>query len=309
MASESEQSPTAVIAYDQAITFADEMQLIWNRKPFFNVAFCIFIADRVFLWVYGITFVLVQCQQDLVKTRWEYTLPLLLVYISNNALWLIAAVFSALRSYAISGRNAYIATVAFCLGLGPVVIGIEVYCVVSNRDTTFGRLIFLSDVVVIVVTWHKARNFGKPIRSNYPSVITLMLCDGTLYFITMLLINIVVAVVSLVWTTEDKSPSFLVTTYINFPLGPILILRFILDLRRASTSMDLSIDDIGTSGPSASLTGSLVFNRAVDEFCAPVASLSLPSPLGEDLYMQWDETEASSEEVESDGLSGVSLPE
>lgn len=97
--------------------------------------------------------------------------------------------------------------------------------------------------------------------------------------------------------------------YIFSSLGPILILRFILDLRRASTSMDLSIDDIGTSGPSASLTGSLVFNRAVDEFCAPVASLSLPSPLGEDLYMQWDETEASSEEVESDGLSGVSLPE
>lgn len=110
-----------------------------------------------------------------------------------------------------------------------------------------GSLAVLSDVVVIVVTWHKARNFGKPIRSNYPSVITLMLCDGmsiifpfgfpliyssapfcryTLFHVskqvtfltlndsmyhhdrTMLLINIVVAVVSLVWTTEDKvSPS------------------------------------------------------------------------------------------------------
>lgn len=72
-----------MIAYDQAITFADEMQLIWNRKPFFNVAFCIFIADRVFLWVYGITFVLVQCQQDLVKTRWVCISPGPIVFVSK----------------------------------------------------------------------------------------------------------------------------------------------------------------------------------------------------------------------------------
>lgn len=102
-------SPTAVMAYDHAITLADDIHLIWDRKHLFNVGSCIFIASRLFLWVYGIASLLVTfwdyntCMVRISPTQSssrrikvdqslkEYSVPLLLFYASNIALWLIAA--------------------------------------------------------------------------------------------------------------------------------------------------------------------------------------------------------------------------
>lgn len=52
---------------------------------------------------------------------------------------------------------------------------ISVYCL-------SGALTVLSDIIVIVVTWHRTRTFGKPIRSNHPSIMTLMFHDGVFIF-------------------------------------------------------------------------------------------------------------------------------
>lgn len=77
--------------------------------------------------------------------------------------------------------------------------------------------------------------------------------------------------------------------------------------------MTVTTSDIGTT-PQATLAsrpGTLVFLAGtIDELCAPVVSLSLPSPIDEDLYEEWDEVELSCEEVRSHVLAGsdVSLP-
>ncbi|KAI0728329.1 hypothetical protein C8Q72DRAFT_382062 [Fomitopsis betulina] len=52
------QHQAAVVTYDHALTLTDNIRLIWNRKPFFNVASCIFIANRLFLWLYSINILL-----------------------------------------------------------------------------------------------------------------------------------------------------------------------------------------------------------------------------------------------------------
>lgn len=83
-------------------------------------------------------------------------------------------------------------------------------------------------------------------------------------------------------------------------IGPILIMRFILDLRRTSSPISVTTSDLGTVLAQAALTdrtNSLVFKAStVDEIRTSVVSLSLPSPLQVDeAHMQWDELEASYE--------------
>lgn len=98
-----------MIAYDHAITLADEIHFIWHRKPQLNIASCIFMATRLFLWIYGVMFLLLELWDDeerMVRTHWCMTNDmfvlelqlitslqeyLFLFYISNIALWFIAA--------------------------------------------------------------------------------------------------------------------------------------------------------------------------------------------------------------------------
>ncbi|KAI0728320.1 hypothetical protein C8Q72DRAFT_835079 [Fomitopsis betulina] len=41
-----------------------------------------------------------------------------------------------------------------------------------------GVLAVLSDIIVIAVKWPRTKPFGKPTRSNYPTIITLMFRNG-----------------------------------------------------------------------------------------------------------------------------------
>ncbi|EPS96748.1 hypothetical protein FOMPIDRAFT_1129766, partial [Fomitopsis schrenkii] len=124
------------IAYDYAITLADEIHLIWCRKPRFSITSSVFLANRVSLWVYSISLLLVthtpdhllHVQHCLVGDSSRYHIFILGSYLITEC----HSVFSTLRSYAISGRNTYVAVTVLCLGLGPVGINMVSFAAASD---------------------------------------------------------------------------------------------------------------------------------------------------------------------------------
>lgn len=88
-------------------------------------------------------------------------------------------------------------------------------------------------------------------------------------------------------------------------IGPILISRFILGLRRASLRMAVTTStapQASVTDQAASSTSALEFaSSTVGESVTPVMLLSLGSSLDEDLSTQWDELAVSYGEIGGDG--------
>ncbi|KAI9069900.1 hypothetical protein FKP32DRAFT_1670987 [Trametes sanguinea] len=179
--------------------------------------------------------------------------------------YIIWAAFSSLRAYALSGRTLLIGLVVFVLSLVPA--GVNAYffstftfvnlpppsdctalssitadlsrtrtslaCYIGTPLTIVSRSsLMAADAMVIVVTWASTYRLRKATRDVGlgTSFGTLLLRDGTIYFVVLVAMNIVHLVLNTVNPNNFVQQASYVTVLEN-PITSVLISRFILNLR------------------------------------------------------------------------------
>ncbi|THG93193.1 hypothetical protein EW026_g7976 [Hermanssonia centrifuga] len=163
-------------------------------------------------------------------------------------MYVVFAVFSALRVFALWNRNIPMTLLVLALNLVPAAVDIfesSQATAVFTADPIFGtfcddvtdasvRVNFdLGDALVLAVTWAKtAKNLaeGAGIGMRTP-LSTMLLRDGTVYFAILLMMNIAQVVLNAVPSLENFN---FVDTVIQ-TLQPILISRFLLNLRQVGS--------------------------------------------------------------------------
>jgi len=244
---------STLVFWDHISSFSKEVQFMWGRK--LNSVTLLFYLNRwtTFVWA-------------LVNT----TLVLPLANVSNCrgdnnfgqaitiTLFIFWAAFSAIRVYATSGGRWVLAALVCTLALVPAgtnlygsliaayyqieaipALGLE--CVsgktfsgaTSTKFAVATRVcVIASDLIVLLVTWHatfKLKRFAD--RNNFETpVVTMLLRDGTLYFLALLILNVFNIVG---WATDVFV--FSVEDFTT-PLSSIIISHFLMNLRQASAS-------------------------------------------------------------------------
>ncbi|KAH9896095.1 hypothetical protein C8Q73DRAFT_745200 [Cubamyces lactineus] len=229
----------ALIFYEYAITFNNEVRLIWRRR--ITAASVLYFLNRYIMILDNIV-TLISFPAMCSALAWiDVVLNLLPYFIWN--------VFSTMRVYAVSGRDWRIAVLVCVLMLGPIISNIynipfefpvnmppPYNCSFDNTISLATHNIvplMTADAVIIAVTWWKTYRFKKSADDARvaTSLVDLLLRDGS----TMLILNSLhimmnyVAKVSFLGDVADV-------------LTSILISRFIMNLR--------DIGERGTDQPS-----------------------------------------------------------
>ncbi|EMD35285.1 hypothetical protein CERSUDRAFT_124639 [Gelatoporia subvermispora B] len=197
----------AVVFYDHLITLPLEVELIWGRK--FNVVTLLFYLNRwtIFAWAMVQPFGFLSLA----------TLPSCIGYsqLSNILiilLYIIWAVFSAVRIYAISTRSWWLAILVLLLNLVPVAsnsyeffamtwwligellpdskpscISGDNITVSATKKVVIGirTAVIVADILVLAVTWTRTlamKRLGDRHSVRTP-LTTMLLRDGTAYFL------------------------------------------------------------------------------------------------------------------------------
>ncbi|EMD39646.1 hypothetical protein CERSUDRAFT_81028 [Gelatoporia subvermispora B] len=203
----------ALVFYDHATTISREVDYIWGRK--LNSVTLLFHLNRWTLFAWAISEALDFMSQNTIPRCVGFSM---LDYILNILLFAIWALFSAVRTYAISGGSWWLSVLVLCLNLVPLVTSALSYfekttyqmvsvpvlglqCLIS-ADTSQSRQIqftaasrtcvITSDVIVLVITWVKTFKIKREAVRNNVSVplVSMLLRDGTTYFIALLTLNI-----------------------------------------------------------------------------------------------------------------------
>ncbi|KIP03866.1 hypothetical protein PHLGIDRAFT_129899 [Phlebiopsis gigantea 11061_1 CR5-6] len=254
----------ALVFYEYLITFGQELMVVWRRK--FTWASVLLVAIRWTILLEAIFLVLPQPSETrLVSMQYKrresdvVALPKLSWTDDDGP----EPVFSALRIFAISGRNLKLFLVVLIQGLAPVFInaiitahaGVNfpfigpklVICQAafvpprplalvcksarSSAIAIASRVpVVISEAIILVVTWKKTfYSRQNLLRARITTSLTQsLLRDGTLYFVVLLLLN----VAQLVILSSVDSLEFIGPLLDTLP--PILISRFIMNLRRAT---------------------------------------------------------------------------
>ncbi|OSD02256.1 hypothetical protein PYCCODRAFT_1425384 [Trametes coccinea BRFM310] len=234
----------SLIFHEYLITFDSEVRLIWRRK--ITGATILFFLNRyIMILQNAITLVTYFPVSNLtcVALGWMDIVLNLLPYFIWNA-------FSTLRVYALSGRDLRVAALVCLLMVGPIAANAyniplqkpdnmppPFNCEVDNAVTlaTHNKLTSIAgDAIVIGVTWWKTYRLKKAADAARikTSIVNLLLRDGTIYFATMLVLNVLHILINFV-----EQVSFMGD--IADVLTSILVSRFIMNLR------DLDAKDIG----------------------------------------------------------------
>ncbi|KAI0738621.1 hypothetical protein C8Q80DRAFT_1275590 [Daedaleopsis nitida] len=245
----------AVIAlslFDYSLTLRREVELFWKAK--LTVGALLFFLPRYMI--------LVVVSADI----WAISCAL-----SDKRFYIPWAVFSGLRSFALSGNRPF-SFVVFALSVVPFGLNMLVYgyglrgqqipligcsetvsmspalqsrstyasrCYTSIALKTHSLLVTIAsrtcvitaDALVVFITWFslvRGRDKIGPTRSSLTSV---MLHNGTLYFVALLLLNIFCITLSLLPNYVSKGYTNL-TIFVE-PLAEALVARFLLDLQEA----------------------------------------------------------------------------
>lgn len=256
----------ALLIYDWAITLGQELRYVWSSK--FRGYTLLFILNRVnsLGMIVGILMGLTPWYTG--ESCKAAVLVLASFQIMNFVIW---AIVSSLRVYAISNRTVWVSLLTFLLALVPAATNVYNYIASSYFVSTYSILVeceynqkysdsvgmkllictrvavILADAMVLLVTWRHLRGTLKSSRigTNRVSLGLLLLRDGTLYFVMLLLLNIAQIIAVLDFGQNfDPIPDFI------FPITIIIISRFILNLRRFSQNTGDPLESHSwTSGP------------------------------------------------------------
>lgn len=237
-----------LLIYDMAITFADEYQHMWKGKK--TGVTMIFLSNRYLMLLQYLLAPITDCIRFYDHTscpRLERTRA------AFSALCgIVICIFSSFRVYAISRRHWYAIAVAVlqmanwginCYLLGsagfftmpPPLFG----CTPVNRlsPDVYNRLVIpgrsfmiASDAIVLYVTWKNTYGVRRAaLNAQFKTpLLTLLLRDGTLYFLLTITLNI--TILGLWFNASLKFFPNLIQ-----PIQSVLITHFLLNLRDVST--------------------------------------------------------------------------
>ncbi|KAJ3557763.1 hypothetical protein NM688_g1289 [Phlebia brevispora] len=247
-----------LVCYEYLSACEHEYSVFWRRKKT-NSAW-LFMVNRY------LTLVMVAVYISPTSDNPKVSIPCMLVDIAECnkpiailevavqiAPGVVAAVFTALRVHALLNNNWHVSVPILFLGLVPIIINGYVnatstpvyvefpvlgpYCyALPNVSEAIGLFIAshlsvvvadsMALVVTITKTWRQARELSR--LKFHGSLSGVILRDGSIYFVILLLVNIVVLLLeNLPHLSNYRSASLLVSI-----LQPILISRFLTNLRR-----------------------------------------------------------------------------
>ncbi|TBU44641.1 hypothetical protein BD309DRAFT_892117 [Dichomitus squalens] len=282
-------SPVAMFVYHYLITFGREVALFW-RRPITGSSIIFFINRYLPLFVicYGTPWPLSSDLQSCKAEVWSKQLTEYFQYYP----W---AAFSALRVYALGGRNWFLAALVFILGCsGPIFHYVRLHWLrtflypgegctysVTSIPVHLSAMLFImnyslsisADLLVLIVTWRATYNQGKGLAGlgQKKSLSGMLLRDGASYFVAITTVksaDFILGLLSIYGSFEYLSE----VVYYEEPLTAILVSHFLMDLQEASTdaTQGTSFDDSD---------GTINFNRVVGSMAS-----SLPAP-GEEAIM------------------------
>jgi len=236
---------SSVIIFDYVLTVSQETSVVWGRK--WTAATILFIANRVLAVVFAASLIIQPITSIYATSCQAITIFNLVAELSLTAVW---AVFNAIRTYAVGRRARVAASTVFLISSILVATNIYFICVISAGVQTFGDVDIcwvglspsahdstaleilgrssqiLADILVIAVTWWTTYRVKLAARSAGVAtpLVTLLLRDGTIYFIVLLLVN---AVQLGAWVATDSGIDLFPITA---GLTSIIVSRFLLNL-------------------------------------------------------------------------------
>ncbi|KAI0737642.1 hypothetical protein C8Q80DRAFT_1212405 [Daedaleopsis nitida] len=313
---------TALLVYEWAITLSQEVEFFW-KAPLTGATILFALNRYIIALSYATAYIPSQSLSSCkVIAFLEYSFE-----ISAYIPW---AAFSAMRAYALSGRRWYIMTWVLLMSCIPIILNlIQVYwlyavinpfagCSTGTKMSDSLQTIFtiisrtsliLADTIAITTTWitmHDTIRIGN--LQATPLFSRLFLVDGTIYFITLLVLNIldfILAILQIV--NKEVGDSYSIIFY--EVITPILVSRFLLDLQavKRKTQHQSSLD---------STSSSVIFERIMGSINSQLQPGDLQFLSGGDIEDMANEEDPSgsgngdSEEVADPVLSiGGSSPE
>ncbi|KAI0632616.1 hypothetical protein C8Q77DRAFT_1158095 [Trametes polyzona] len=228
---------TVALLYDWVLCFGTEKESVWSRRP--SAASVLYILARVSGSLSNIfAFALSQPVQD-------QDFSIILLYI-------VVAVFSAIRAHALSGRRRVVAAITLALTLVP--IGVNAYVYGSSQIINYAPPILCSTIShlspsVISIRGSPAlftgvgqgaiceqRHSGSSTEASRKTLQQVLVESGSWFFLTLLALNIV----ALILTQFDITVLASVYSIVREAASPLLISRFLLDLLSVARPEDES---------------------------------------------------------------------
>jgi len=278
---------TTLLLYDYAVTFPREVRCIWGRK--FTWATVLFLLNRYLTLLNRVLMIVDMLPwQNLPQATADKTCEsvLRLSEVVTIILELVSMSFSSLRLYAIWEKDRRIMAVIALLGLVPPGINMFYYTTLTIVSTpppfvgcgeyvsltteqsniiAYFNVVFaiVSDAVVLILVWLRTYTIMREISKfgDGPHLSTLLLRDGTIYFVSLLILN-VVNLIAIRFQSFGSVPA------LTSVLSSILISRFFLDLREVYLS-----GDPGSSTTLSSKMSEPCFATAAGNLGAPLATL------------------------------------
>ncbi|KAI0701126.1 hypothetical protein C8T65DRAFT_697124 [Cerioporus squamosus] len=272
----------AMVFYEDAITIGREVDLFWGKR--LTAASVLFFLNRYITIVFLLSDMLgsIYPPESLYWIHGTVSAKLLLYFP-----W---AAFSALRVFALTGGQRTLSVIVFLLSIVPLVINFVrssqvVYhwsipvidpffgCAEGTSETIFVSKLFtglsrgsliLADVIVIAVTWHttyKTTKIAREGRLGTSSLSLILLRDGTIYFVIILLMNVLHLMFS-IGAVFSKYADISDISLLLEPTESILVSRFLMNLQEANKRLlsGASLDS-STGGPEVTTT--IRFDRVI----------------------------------------------
>ncbi|PIL27966.1 hypothetical protein GSI_09910 [Ganoderma sinense ZZ0214-1] len=236
----------AWLLFEYCITLDQEIDLFWGQKV--TGASVLYLSNRYLPLFSSLWWV----------PWWRQSLSFneILGGLMEYAIYVPVAAFSALRVYALSGKNGKWAAVTFLLSVSPCLIALVVcpWITFQTDPSTACRLqynipfvvqamlfLVLADVVVLSITWSTTFRNWK-LRCNIPTISGIIFRDGTIYFINnnarrraQLFLNAFYLVSMLlppdIFDVENLNS---IASLLILPATSVLVTHFLLDLQHAS---------------------------------------------------------------------------
>ncbi|KZT70575.1 hypothetical protein DAEQUDRAFT_725097 [Daedalea quercina L-15889] len=237
----------ALLVFDYILTFDEEVEFIWSSSNYVYVL--LFFANRLAMLglTVGSIVGMLPWYSGLSCTVINWALAAFQIF--TLFLW---GIISTLRVYAVSNRDWGFTLLTFCLGMTPIVTNLYAnikavyfpmvaftytYCggdieysvgVANRLIITTRACLIASDLLVVLIAWYQLHASVTTVRLSVRSTLaTVLLRDGTFYFVVLLMLNI-----GQVITDIDIGVFYNPMPYFTNPITSIIISRFLLAVRR-----------------------------------------------------------------------------
>ncbi|KAI0746884.1 hypothetical protein C8Q80DRAFT_1271711 [Daedaleopsis nitida] len=225
----------AFLVYEYLITFDQEVRLFWRRDV--SGACILFFLNRYL---------------SLSVQLLDLVLFVTPMSITSHTSLINRDLFSGLRAYALC-LNKPVSLLVSVLSLAPVGVNVAKYGYgLGGSDDNPLLVVVISrtcllaaDIILVIITWKTIprRLLGPSTESGAPSLTTIILRNGMIYFIVILTMNVLHLAFSI--TSVLSSGSFSQITIFTEPVTAILVSRFLLDLQQSNRdTVKLTLDDL-----------------------------------------------------------------